>query len=176
MRCVRCRFDSNVLIAESRWADLWSNPPVTEFPHQPLALPPRSGAAPSVPPPQVYAAVVLTWIGATATAALTVFLSIGIFWVGANAFEAFDAGTANPRWWLSVSAVVVVMLCAIAALLAREVLLGHRWAWWGLVTLSLATALSGAMTSSLIVPILVAVFALAVLTLLMLPRSRAWVR
>ena len=91
----------------------------------------------------VSAAAVVTWVGATGTAALTMLLTVGRLWFAAPVFGAFGSGSGNPRWLLVGVAVVVVALSAAADVVAVFVLRGHRWARWALVGLSMVAALGG---------------------------------
>ncbi len=129
----------------------------------------------SKPPGVVRAAAILTWIGAAGTAAFSVLMTAAWLVVAAPAFDAFDSGFGNPRWWLVGFALVVVALSAAAAGLAFRVWRGDRWAWWGLLVLSALAALAGVLTAYAVVPLLVAGLGIATVVLLMLSDSRAWV-
>lgn len=54
----------------------------------------------------VYAAAVVTWIGATGTAALSLFVAVGLLLVLEPVFDAFDGGPDNPRWFVAGVAAV----------------------------------------------------------------------
>jgi len=127
-------------------------------------------------PGVVYAAAVVTWIGATTTAALTLLLTVSLLWIAAPVFDAFDSGSGNPRSWVVAAAAVVVGLSATADVVALFVLRGHRWSWWVLIGLSVIAALGGVMTAYYLVPLLVTALAMAVAVLLLLPDARAWCR
>jgi hypothetical protein len=143
------------LLAPGR-ACSWCNLPVTDsLPGYPRAIP-HGDAGAAKPPGVVQAAAILTWIGAAA-------------------FDAFESGPSNPRWWLIGLAAVSLALCAAAAFLARRVWRGDRWAWWGLVVLSAVAALGGVLTAYAVLPLLVAGLATATFVLLLLSDSRAWV-
>jgi hypothetical protein len=136
---------------------------------------PRGDDGPAEPPGVVQAAAIVTWIGAAGTAALTALMTVAWLWIAAPAFDAFDSGPDNPRWWLVGFAGVTLVLCALAAVLALRVWRGERWAWWGLVLLSALAAVGGVLTAYAVVPLLVAALAIATLVLLLLSDSRAWV-
>lgn len=80
------------------------------------------------PPGVVYAAAVVTWTGATGTAALTVFLTAALLLVAGPVFDAFEGGHENPRWFAVGAGVVVVALSATADIVAFILLRGRRWA------------------------------------------------
>lgn len=46
----------------------------------------------------MYAAAVMTWVGATGTAALT--LSVGLLWIGTPVSDVSEDGSGNPRWFV----------------------------------------------------------------------------
>ena len=141
------------------------------FGHQPPPAPrlPR-------PPGVVYAAAVVTWVGATGTAALTLLLTVGLLWVAAPVIDAFDSGAGDPRWPVVAAAGVVLVLSAAADVVAALMLRGQRWASWVLLGLSVVAALGGIMGAYCVVPLVVTVAALAVVVLLLLPEARGWFR
>jgi len=124
----------------------------------------------------VYAAAVVTWVVATGTAALTLFVTVGLLLVLAPVFDSFDGGTDNPRWFVAGAAAVVVALSAAADVVAVFVLHGHRWAQVVLVGLSTVAAVGGVMAGYYITPLAVTAAAVAVIVLLLLPDARAWFR
>jgi hypothetical protein len=128
------------------------------------------------PPGGVYAAAVVTWIGATGTAALTVFLTAVLLLVAGPLFDAFEGGLENPRWLAVGAAVVVVTLSAAADVVAFFMLRGRRWAQWVLVGLSTVAVVCGVMSAYYIAPLVVTAAAVAVIVLLLLPDARAWFR
>jgi hypothetical protein len=153
---------------------LWWNLRVTDsLPEHPPAIL-HADVAAAGPPSVVQAAAILTWIGATGTAALTVLMTVAWLWVAAPVFAAFDSGPDNPRWWLIGFAVAVLALSAAAAVLAFRVWQGERWAWWGLLVLSALAAFAGVITAYAVIPLLVAALAMAAFVLLLLSDSRAW--
>lgn len=131
---------------------------------------PQSASA----PPVVWAGVVTTWCTAGATAVLTAVLAVGFIFVGAPLADAF----AIPHWWLWILAIegATLACCVIAAMLARGVLRGSNAARWGLLGSSAITALVGAMAAYYIWPALVAIAAVVVMVLLLLPGTRQWTR
>lgn len=137
--------------------------------HQPQAALPK-------PPGIVYAAAVVTWVGATGTAALTLLLTVGLLWVAAPVFDSFDSGPDNPRWFVIGAAAVVVVLSAAADVVAVYVLRGHRWAQWLLVGLSVVAAVGGVISAYYIGPLIVTAAAMVVVVLLLMPDARAWFR
>jgi hypothetical protein len=128
------------------------------------------------PPGVVYAAAVVTWIGATGTAALTAFLTAGVLLVAGPVFDAFEGGPENPQWFAVGAAVVVVALSAAADVVAFFMLRGRRWARWALVGLSTVAGVCGVMSAYYIAPLVVTAAAVAVIVLLLLPDARAWFR
>ena len=124
----------------------------------------------------VYAAAVVTWVGATGTAVLTLVLSVGLLFVAAPLFDAFGSGPDNPRWYLAGAAGVVVVLSAAADVVAVFTLRGYRWAQWTLVGLSVVAAVGGVVSAYYIAPLALTAAALAVVVLLLLPDARAWFR
>jgi len=131
-----------------------------------VAVPPRPGV--------VYAAAIVTWIGATATAALTLFLTVGVLWIAAPIFDDFDSGSGNPRWWVVEAGAVVVALSAAADVAALFVLRGHRGARWALIALSVIAALGGLVAAYSGVSLLVTGLAVTVVVLLLLPDAHAF--
>lgn len=118
----------------------------------------------------------VTWIVATWTAALTLFLTVGFLVVAAPIFDAFDAGPDNPAWAVAGAAGVVVALSSAADVVAVLMLRGNRWARWALVGLSMVSALGGVISSYYIAPLAVTAAASAVVVLLLVPDARAWFR
>lgn len=141
---------------------------------RPADLVPWSQAQPARPPATVVTAVVLTWLTATGTAALTLFLTVGFLWVAGPVFEVFEGGVENPRWWIVGAAAIVLVISAAADAAALFVLRGRRWAGWTLVGLCLVAAIGGVLTAYYIAPILVSLVAMTVATLLLMPSARAW--
>jgi len=133
---------------------------------------PRQPSRPGV----VSAAAVVTWVGATGTAALTLLLTLGLLWFAAPVLDAFDSGSDDPRWLVVGAAAAVLALSAAADVVAAFVMRGYRWAQWVLVGLSVVAALGGIMMAYYIVPLMVTVAAVAVVVLLLLPDSRRWFR
>jgi hypothetical protein len=144
---------------------------VTWSEHQPAGL-----AQGPQPPGVVYAAAVVTWVGATVTAAFTLLMTVGTLWVLAPMFDAFDSGTDNPRWWLIEAAAIVVAVSVAADVTALFLLRGHRWARWVLLGLCVLAALGGVMAAYYIAPLVVTAGAIAVAVLLFLPDARRWFR
>ena len=128
------------------------------------------------PPGVVYAAAVVTWVVATGTAALTLLLAVFLLWAVAPVFDAFDAGSGNPRWLVVGTAAVVLVLSAAADVCAVFVLRGRRWAQWVLVGLSMVAAAGGFISVYYIAPLVVTAAAIAVAVLLLLPDADAWFR
>lgn len=128
------------------------------------------------PPGVVYAAAVVTWISATGTAALTVFLTAALLLVAGPVFDAFESGLENPRWFAVGAALVVVTLSAAADVVASFMLHGRRWARWVLVGLSTVAAVCGAMSAYYIAPLVITAAAVAVVVLLLLSDAGAWFR
>jgi hypothetical protein len=126
------------------------------------------------PPGAVYAAVVVTWIAATVTAAFAVVFTASLLWLAAPLFETFDFGTHNPRWFVLGFGLAVVLLCVLADVVAYFVLHAHRWAHWALISLCVVAALAGVMTSYYIAPLLVTAVAVGVGVMLLMPTARAW--
>ena len=124
----------------------------------------------------VYAAALLTWIGATGTAAFTLLLTVSLLLLGAPIFDTFRSGRDNPRWFIVEAAGVVIALSAAAALSAVFLTRRHQWARWVLILLSVVAAVGSVMLAYYIGPLLVTAAAVAVLVLLSLPRARAWFR
>lgn len=144
-----------------------------------LAPWPTSHAAAGVGEPRrvpgvLQAAAVVTWVVATGTAVLTLFLAAVILLVAAPIFEHFESGAGNPRWYVVSAALVVLALSAAADLVAFAVVRGHRWAHRTLIVLSVATALAGIMLASLVAPLVVTAAAVAVVVLLLQRDARAW--
>lgn len=137
---------------------------------------PARAAGPSRPPGVVYAAAVVTWVGATGTALLIMFLALSLLWLAAPVFGAFDSGPENPGWFVVEAVGVVVALSAAADLVALFLLRGHRWARWVLIGLCVVAAAGGVMLAYYIVPLLVTAAAVAVTALLLLPGAGAWFR
>jgi hypothetical protein len=124
----------------------------------------------------VYAAAVVTWVGATGTALLTLFLAVSLLWFVAPVFGAFDSGPGNPGWLVVEAVGVVVALSAAADVAAVFVLRGHRWARWVLIGLCVVAAVGGVMLAYYVVPLIVTAAAVAVTLLLSLPGSGTWFR
>ena len=124
----------------------------------------------------MYAAAVVTWIGATGTAALTVFLTAAFLLVAGPVFDAFEGGPENPRWFAVGAAVVVVALSAAADVVAFFMLRGRRWARWVLVGLSTVAMVCGIMAAYYVAPLVLTAAAASVIVLLLLPDARAWFR
>jgi len=122
----------------------------------------------------VFAAALVTWIGATATALLTVIFTAAVLWLAAPIFDEFEPGAGNPRSWLVGSALVVVTLSAAADVAAVYVLRGHRWARWALIFLSVLAAFAGLVAAYSVVSLLVTGLAVTAVVLLFLPDARAW--
>lgn len=139
--------------------------------HQPTRL-----AGLQRPPGVVSAAAVVTWVGATMTAAFTLLLTVALLWVAAPIFDVFDSGPDNPRLWLVGTAAFIVALSVAADVIALLVLRGHRWAQWVLVGLSVVAALGGVVSAYYIAPLVVTAASVAVVVLLLLPDARAWFR
>lgn len=139
---------------------------------------PLRAAALERPPGVVYAAALVTWIGATGVAAFTLFLTLGLLLIAAPVFDAFDSGPDNDNLRLFVvgAAGIVVGLSAAADVVAVFMLRGHRWARWVLVGLSVVAAIGGAVSAYYIVPLMVTAAAVAVVVLLVLPDARDWFR
>lgn len=137
---------------------------------------PARAAALSRPPGVVFAAAVVTWIGATGTALLTLFLAVSLLWLAAPVFGAFDSGPDNPGWFVVEAVGVVVALAAAADVVALYLLRGHRWARWVLIGLCVVAAAGGVMLAYYIVPLIVTAAAVAVTVLLLLPGAGAWCR
>ena len=138
------------------------------------AHPPQTGL--TRPPGVVYAAAVVTWVGATGTAALTLLLTVGLLWVAAPIFDTFASGPDNPRWYVIGAATIVLALSAAADVVAVYMLRGHDWARWVLVGLSVVAALGGVISAYYIGPLIVTAAAVVVVVLLLLPDARAWFR
>jgi hypothetical protein len=124
----------------------------------------------------VYAAVIVTWVGATSTAAITLLMTVGLLWIAAPIFDAFGSGADNPRTWLIGFAAIVIVVSVLANVIALFVMRGHRWAQWLLVILSVVAALGGVMAGYYIAPLAVTAAAVAVAVLLLLPDARTWFR
>lgn len=131
---------------------------------------PQRPSAPVV----VWLAVATTWLAAGATVLVTAVLTAGVLFLGGPVAEAFE----TPQWWLWVLAIAAatVACCLCAAIIARGVLRGSNAARWALVAGSALTVLFGAMTFYYIWPALVALAALVVFTLLLLPDTGKWTR
>lgn len=101
---------------------MWCNLPLTDsVPEDPWAIQ-HGDIGAAKPPGVVQAAAILTWIGATGTAAATVLMTVAWLWIAAPVFDAFDSGLNNPRWWLVGVAAATMALCAAAAFLALHVM------------------------------------------------------
>lgn len=124
----------------------------------------------------VYAAAVVTWVGATGTAALTLLLAMGLLWMAAPVFDAFDSGSGNPRSFVLAIAAVIVALSAAADVVGVFMFRGHRWARWVLIGLSVLAALGGLVSAYYVGPLLVTAAAASVVVLLLLPEARVWYR
>jgi hypothetical protein len=124
----------------------------------------------------VYAAAVVTWVGATGTALLTLFLAVSLLWFVAPVFGAFDSGPGNPRWLVVEAVGAVVALSAAADVVAVFLLRGHRWARWVLIGLCMVASIGGVMLAYYPVPLIVTAAAVAVTLLLLLPSSGTWFR
>lgn len=133
-------------------------------------------AAAPRPPGVVYAAAVVTWVAAMATAAITVLLTVAVLLVAAPVFEVFEPGLGNPRTYVVGTALAVCVLSVAACLVATFVLRGSRSARWALVGLSVVAAIGGLFASYYVAPLLVTAAAVAVLILLFMPDARAWPR
>jgi hypothetical protein len=137
---------------------------------------PAPGTGTERPPGVVYAAAIVTWVGATMTAAFTLLLTVGLLWMATPLFDTFDSGADNPRWWLIGTAAIVVALSLAADVAALFVFRGRRWAQWMLVGLCVVAALGGVVSGYYIAPLVVTAATVSVVVLLVLPDSRAWFR
>jgi hypothetical protein len=124
----------------------------------------------------VYAAVIVTWVGATSTAAITLLVTVALLWIAAPMFDMFGSGADNPRIWLIGFAAIVIVVSVLADVIALFVMRGHRWAQWLLVILSVVAALGGVMAGYYIAPLAVTAAAVAVAVLLLLPDAQTWFR
>jgi hypothetical protein len=126
------------------------------------------------PPGVVLAAAVLTWLGSSGTAVLTLLLAVAFLVAAAPVLDVFDAH--DLRLHVAGAALLVIAFSAAADLLAWFVLRGHRWARWGLIGFASGAAVGGAMLGYYVAPLVVTAAALAVIVLLLLPSARAWFR
>lgn len=124
----------------------------------------------------VYAAAVVTWVGATLTAAIALVLTVGVLWVMAPMFDMFESGTDNPRTWLILAALIVVAVSVAADVTALFVVRGHRWARWVLIGLSVVAAFGGLVSGYYIAPLVVTAASIAVAVLLLMPDAHRWFR
>jgi hypothetical protein len=80
-----------------------------------VTAPPPGLQPPSEPrqprrPGVVSAAAVVTLVGATGTAGLTLLLTVGLLWVAGPVLDAFDSGSGDPRWLVLSAAAVLLLL------------------------------------------------------------------
>jgi hypothetical protein len=127
-------------------------------------------------PGSLQAALVVTWVGAAGAAGLALFTAAFFLVLESKVWDEFGSGTDNPRFWIVAAALAVWVASALVALLAWQVHRGRRWAYWALLGLCPVAVLFGIVAVGFMIPPLVALFAVAVGILLLLPDSRAWAR
>ena len=134
---------------------------------------PQPSASPTAPTP-VWVAVLITWITAGTTVVISAILTAGVLFLGGPVADAFEL----PLWWLWVLGIeaAVVACCLCAVVMARGVLRGSNAARWALIASSVLTALVGAMAFYYLWPAVVALAALVVFALLLLPDTSRWAR
>lgn len=120
------------------------------------------------------AAAAVTWIAASTTAAFALCLGVLALVFGGPVFDVFEGQSLQA--YVVAAIVGVVALSAAADLLAYLVFRGKRWARWGLVVLSVASAAGAAMLGYYVAPLVITAAGLAVVVLLFLGPSRAWFR
>lgn len=120
------------------------------------------------------AAAVVTWTAASITAAFALSFGVLALVFGGPVFDVFEGQ--DLQAYVVAAFVGVIALSAAADLLAYLVFRGKRWARWGLVVLSLASAACAAMLGYYVAPLVITATALAVVVLLFLRPSRAWFR
>lgn len=134
---------------------------------------PQPAASPTAPA-AVWIAVLITWMTTGTTVVISAILTAGALFLGGPVADAFEL----PLWWLWVLGIeaAVVACCLCAVVMARGVLRGSNAARWALIVSSVLTALIGAMAFFYVWPAVVALAALVVFALLLLPDTSRWVR
>jgi uncharacterized membrane protein YfcA len=117
---------------------------------------------------------VVTWIGATVTAAFTFCLGVLVLLVGGPVFDVFPGQ--DLQRYVVAAALVVLAISAAADVLAFLVFRRRRWARWALITLSAAAAIVGLMLGYYVAPLVITAAALAVGVLLLTREARDWFR
>ena len=134
------------------------------------------GTRRTAPPGIVQAAALVTWIAATGTALLTLFLTATFLLLAGPLFATFDEGSGNPRWYFVGAAGVVVALSVAADVAGILMVRGRGWARWVLLGLSVVAALGGLMAAYYVLPLAVTAAAVAVVVMMLQPAARAWFR
>ena len=120
------------------------------------------------------AAAVVTWTGASTTAAFALCFGVLVLLFGGPVFDVFEGQ--NLQAYVVSAVLVVVVLSAAADVLAYLVFRGHRWARWALVVLAVASAVCAATLGYYVAPLGITAAALAVVVLLFLRPARSWFR
>jgi hypothetical protein len=122
------------------------------------------------------ATVTLCAVGVAAACVLVAALGFVVF--GSIVLPLFDTSAGLVAIVVG-TLVLLLALCGAAAFSAYALLRRRRWAWRALLALSVVSLvldLLAAPTAGFVVPIALAVAALAVHVLLLLPSTRAWLR